>query len=91
MVNPPANIAAGDCSPDSCRNGNAMLDDKAIEVKPAGMGFRLDTNADVMNLLAELLSNQYVFFAGVSKDWKTAWGRLPKITQAITAKTTVSQ
>ena len=44
-----------------------------------------------MTLLAELLSNQYAFFAGVSKEWRDAWGDLPQTTQAITADTTVSQ
>lgn len=53
--------------------------------------FSLRANRDVMALLAELLSNQYWFFAGVSKEWKRAWGELPKTTQAITADTTVSQ
>ena len=44
-----------------------------------------------MTLLAQLLSNQYAFFADVSIDWKNACGELPKITEAITADTTVSQ
>lgn len=44
-----------------------------------------------MTLLAELLSNQYAFFGGVSKDWKNAWGQQPKTTQAITPDTSVSQ
>ena len=44
-----------------------------------------------MALLARLLSNQHVFFAGVSKVWRSAWGDLPKTTQAITAETSVSQ
>ena len=44
-----------------------------------------------MTVLAELLSNRYAFFGEVSKDWRSAWGELPKITQAITADTSISQ
>ena len=44
-----------------------------------------------MALLAELLSTQYAFFAGISKEWRNAWGELPKVTQAITADTSASQ
>ena len=53
--------------------------------------FWLGTNSDVMTLLVELLSNQHVFFAGVSKSWRNTWGDLPKNTQAVTADTSVSQ
>lgn len=61
------------------------------ETDPAGKLFPLQSNRDVMTVLANLLSNQYVFFAGVSKDWRSACGHLPKLTQAITADTSVSQ
>lgn len=44
-----------------------------------------------MTLLVALLSNQYAFFAGVSKPWKAAWGNFPKLTQAVTPDTFVSQ
>ena len=44
-----------------------------------------------MTLLAQLLSNQHAFFAGVSKEWRNAWENLPRLTQAITADTSVSQ
>lgn len=36
------------------------------EIPPADMEFSHQLNRDVMALLAELLSNQYVFFAVVS-------------------------
>ena len=44
-----------------------------------------------MTLLAQLLSNQHAFFGGVSKEWRNAWENLPRLTQAITADTSVSQ
>ena len=44
-----------------------------------------------MALLVKLLSKQHGFVAGVSKEWRNAWGDFPKSTQAITADTTVSQ
>ena len=53
--------------------------------------FPLHTNRDVMTVLAELLSNQHLFFAGVSKEWRHAWGKRPKTTRAITAETSPSQ
>lgn len=55
------------------------------------MGCWLHNNRDVISLLAKLLSDQYVFFASVSRDWRNAWGDLPKLTQAVTADTSVSQ
>ena len=61
------------------------------EIKVTGDIFPLNANRDVMTLLAELLSNQHALFAEVSIDWKNAWGELPKITQALTADTTISQ
>lgn len=53
--------------------------------------FSLSSNRDVMTLLAELLSNQHASFAGVSKEWRGAWGSLPKTTQAIMADTSLGQ
>lgn len=51
----------------------------------------LATKADIVShLLALVDSNQYLFFASVSRAWKHAWGRRPTSTQAITA-TSVSQ
>ena len=38
------------------------------ETEPTGDAFPLNANRDVMTLLAELLSNQYAFFAEVSID-----------------------
>ena len=58
---------------------------------PAGDSFTRATNPDVMTVLAELLSNQHVFFAGVSKYRRNAWGGFPKRTQAITPDTSISQ
>ena len=57
----------------------------------SGVDFPLHTNQDVMALLAKLLSDQYGFFASISKEWRDAWGDLPKRTRAITADTSVSQ
>ncbi|CAM9217472.1 unnamed protein product, partial [Laminaria digitata] len=73
------------------RSGIIMPGTKAPETENTVVGFALCTNGDVMTLLAELLSNQHAFFAGVAKEWRAAWGGLPTITQAITADTTVSQ
>lgn len=44
-----------------------------------------------MTALAELLSNQYAFFAELSRVWRAAWGKLPKRTQAITLDISISQ
>ena len=44
-----------------------------------------------MTLLVQLLSNQLAVFAGVSKEWRNGWENLPRLTQAITADTSVSQ
>lgn len=51
----------------------------------------LHRNGDILAILAGLLSNQYAFFAEVSKDWRDAWGDMPKTTSAITTYTSVSQ
>lgn len=45
----------------------ARLRVDASETKPAPIEFLLYTNKGVMVLLAELLSNQHAFIAGVSK------------------------
>ncbi|CAN0110981.1 unnamed protein product, partial [Laminaria digitata] len=84
-----AKIPKREPSPDTGRN--TTLVNHAAGTETAGEGFPLHTNRDVMTLLAELLSNQYAFFAGVSNHWRNAWGELPKTTQAITADTSVSQ
>lgn len=68
-----------------------MPDTQAAARELVEEGFPLDTNRDVMALLAQLLSNQHAFFAGVSKGWRNAWGDFPKTTRAITADTSVSQ
>ena len=47
---------------------------KSVEIEPAGVGFGLHSNRTVMTLLAELLSDQYAFFAGTSKGWRNSWG-----------------
>lgn len=57
----------------------------------SGKKVGLPTNPDVIAMLADFLSNQHAFFASVSKEWNSAWGDIPKSTQAITADTTVSQ
>lgn len=53
---------------------NAKLRTEAAEVTSARVEFLLHTNRDVMILLTELLSNEYAFFAGVSKEWRHVWG-----------------
>lgn len=68
-----------------------MLDRQATGIDPAGARVGISTNTDVVILLEKLLSNQYVFFEEVSKEWNKAWGSLPKITKAITADISVSQ
>lgn len=68
-----------------------MARPKSSKFEPDGVGFSVVASRDVMTLLAELLSNQHAFFAGVSKDWRNAWGGLPKITRAITVDTSISQ
>lgn len=51
-----------------------MLDTQHAEMQPAGRGFPLRSNADVMIVLAQLLFRQNLFFAWVSKEWEMAWG-----------------
>ncbi|CAM9839972.1 unnamed protein product, partial [Laminaria digitata] len=90
-VSPQVKSANRHPSQDCGRNGNSMPETQATEIVPAGVDISACTNRDVLTLLAELLSNQYSFFAEVSKDWRDAWGDNPKTTQAITADTSVSQ
>lgn len=78
-----------DCS--TSRKESIMPVTEAIVKTPVGLEFSIDTNRDVMTVLAQLLSNQHEFFAGVSKQWRNAWGDLPQTTRAITAETYVSQ
>ncbi|CAM9242002.1 unnamed protein product [Laminaria digitata] len=73
------------------KHRNTMVGTDATAGDTCAAEFSLNTNRDVMTLLAEILSNQHAFFAGVSKDWRNAWRHLPKTTQAITADTSVSQ
>lgn len=73
------------------RTGDTMQGAAATYVSSSGVGFPLHTNRDVMVLLTELLSNQYAFFASISKEWRNTWGDLPKRTRAITADTSVLQ
>jgi len=50
-------------------------------------------DAGITSHLAEFVpNNQHLFFALVSKGWRSAWGkRRPKRTTAVAADTTVSQ
>ncbi|CAM9474032.1 unnamed protein product [Laminaria digitata] len=91
MAGPQIKIAKREHSQEAGRSENTVPDTEDTEEANTGSGFSLCPDRDVMTLLAELLSNQHAFFAGVSKEWKTAWGGLPKLTRAITADTAVSQ
>ncbi|CAM9218212.1 unnamed protein product, partial [Laminaria digitata] len=71
MALPRAKIAKMEPSPDSGRQGNTMLVAQSTEME--SVIFRVQTNRDIMAVLAELVSNQYAFFAEVSRDWKNAW------------------
>ena len=73
------------------RDGNTMTGPNTTEIESSAAEFSIRNNQDVMALLAELLSNQYAFFAGVSREWRNAWSDLPKFTQAITPDTSISQ
>ena len=64
-----------------------MTSTEAAGNDASGAWFSLDTNRDVMTVLADLLSNHHMFFAGVSKGWRHAWGKRPKTTKAISADT----
>ena len=73
------------------RHRNAMPVTDPADLNRARGKVLLFTNQDVMTLLAHVLSNQHAFFAGVSKEWRNAWGDLPKVTQAVSSDTYVSQ
>lgn len=73
------------------RNGNTMPGTKASEITPALVDFPLHTEGDVMIMLVQLLSDQYAFFAAVSKEWRNACGKRPRITQALRADPSVFQ
>ena len=73
------------------RSCDSLGGTSAVESASPGVECSLGTNADVMTVLAKLLSNQHVFFAGVSKEWRNACGDLPNLTRAKTADTSVSQ
>lgn len=47
---------------------------------------------DITSYLAEFVEeNRYLFFALVSRGWRTAWGRRPTVTKALTTDSSVSQ
>ena len=73
------------------RNRTTMPGPGASEIEFAEVTFSVSTNEDVMTLLAELLSNQYAFFAAVSKEWRNACGKRPRITQALRADPSIFQ
>lgn len=52
----------------------------------------LQTKTDIISHVAEFVQdNQYLFFASVSKDWRSRWGQRPKVTRAVSADTSVVQ
>ena len=48
-------------------------------------------NADVLNGLAGFVEQDFLFFGGVSRAWRSAWGNRPAETIAMAAHTTVAQ
>ena len=48
-------------------------------------------NADVLNGLAGFAEQDFLFFGGVSRAWRSAWGNRPAETRGITAYTSVAQ
>eukprot|EP00752_Nemacystus_decipiens_P015086 g13440.t1 len=50
------------------------------------------TQLDIVNWLIHFVDDeQHLFFAGVSRAWRGAWGERPLHTRAVTAHTTVRQ
>lgn len=52
-----------------------------------------ENNVDVISCLADFVDdNQYLFFASVCKNWRSAWQQQrPKITKAVTRHASMSQ
>ncbi|CAM9945760.1 unnamed protein product, partial [Hapterophycus canaliculatus] len=51
-----------------------------------------DTKVDIVSCLADYVQDEdHLFFASVSTLWNEAWGQRPRVTQAITNHTTVTQ
>ena len=48
-------------------------------------------NKDVLNGLAGFVGEEFLFFGGVSRAWRSAWGNRPTGTRGITAHTSVVQ
>lgn len=48
-------------------------------------------NVDVLSHIKEFVSEDYIYFAPVSREWNAAWGENPKLTRAITQFTTLPQ
>ena len=48
-------------------------------------------NADVLNGLAGFVGQDFLFFGGVSRAWRSAWGDRAAKTRGITAHTSVAQ
>ena len=48
-------------------------------------------NVDVVNGLAGFVGQDFLFFGGVSRAWRSAWGNRPAETRRITAHTSVAQ
>ena len=50
------------------------------------------TNTDVLSCLVEFVAEkQFLFFAPVSRSWRTAWGKRPSSTSFVTQDSSVSQ
>ena len=55
------------------------------------MEHRIWENADVLNGLPDFVGQDFLFFGGVSRAWRSAWGNRPAETIAIAAHTSVAQ
>ena len=47
--------------------------------------------ADILNRLADVVGEDFLFFGGVSRAWRSAWGNRPAETRVMAAHTSMAQ
>ena len=77
----------------SVNSGSTVTSDapQPERVQRSEMEHTVWKNADVLNDLAGFVGQDFLFFGGVSRAWRSAWGNRPAETRRITAHTSVAQ
>ena len=77
----------------SVKSGSTVRSDalQPERVQHCKMEHTVWKNADVVKGLAGFVGQDFLFFGGVSRAWRSAWGNRPAETRHITAHTSVAQ